>query len=294
MSTRLMFIVCFVISLSACSSGKVRFAAMGDTPYFESDTELAVVSDSFAAMAKAEMPFVIHVGDIMRGGTACNIELYQRRAEIFSQSPIPFFITIGDNEFNDCKDPLKARKLFRQVILNNPSIKQTVQGRMHDSLSIQVIRQPEMIENATWSYENLSFVMLVLPDMPGSYRLEPTEIARILDANLQFLRATFKKAKTSQHDAVVVVMHSLPLFCRLKACDQFGRLLYDEIKRFARPVLLLNGSDHDAVFDGAGYNGIENLWHIQPGSEPDLKWPEVIFNKQTKTFHVNWHEMTGE
>jgi len=284
-----------VILFSAgCASTQVRFAAMGDTPYYADDIALLAISDVLNVMYKEEIPFVVHVGDIMRDGTSCSDEMFKRRADVFSSSPIPFLITIGDNEFNDCKDPVKARKRFQRIILNNPPVSQEITGIKESSGSIHVIRQPELIENAAWRYNGVDFIMLVLPDFPGNYRLKTSYTNKLIDLNIKFLISNFKKAKNNNSHAVVVIMHANPITCLIKACALFLKKLKDEISKFEKPVLLLNGSVHEQIFEGPGYLELPNLWHLRPGSEPEESWPEVIFSKQSKLFSVKFHNVDNE
>lgn len=278
-----------MLSSIGCSGTPLRFAAIGDTPYYESDSELQVVADVLNDIHKKEIPFVVHVGDIMRGSTTCSEKLFSFRADVFSQSPIPFLITIGDNEFNDCKQPLLARERFRNIILNNPPVKHTIKGTADDSESLKVIRQPEMVENATWLYKNIKFVMLVLPEIPGIYRLEPSMIDEILNLNIQFLAEQFNLAKKNNRSAVVLIMHSNPVICRLPVCSKFTEAIKEQVGLFHKPVLFLNGDIHEREFEGPGYMGLANLWHMRPGSEPEESWPEIIFSKQQNIFSVKWH-----
>lgn len=290
----ILFIFLSFLYLAGCSSTQVRFAVMGDTPYYESDSELLQVTEALDEMAMAELPFVVHIGDIMRGRTKCERKLYEMRAGVFSKSPIPFLITIGDNEFNDCKYPVKSQALFREVILNNPPIHQRITGADENFEGLMVIRQQEMIENVAWSYDGVDFIMLVFPDLPGRYPLDEVSINTILNANKNFLVKYFKKAIKNKKDAVVLLMHSNPVTCNLSSCFDFVGILESEIKKFGKPVLLINGSNHSREFVSSDYLELPNLSHLRPGSEPEVMWPEVIFSNVTNIFTVKWHEASGE
>lgn len=278
-----------ILFSSGCSNTQVRFAAIGDTPYYGSDSELLVVTNALSDIYNEGIPFVVHVGDIIRGGTSCSEKLFKQRAEVFSKSPIPFLITIGDNEFNDCKDPINARSRFRSLILKNPPVKQIISGANEHSDSIHVTRQREMIENVAWRYDDVNFIMLVLPDLPGVYRLKTSMLNEMLNLNVKFLVNNFKKAKEINSHAIVVIMHSNPKTCRLNVCAKFLKKLKEEIVLFEKPVLLINGSNHEREFEGPGYMEIPNLWHLRPGSEPEESWPEIIFSKESKLFSVKLH-----
>jgi len=286
---RICLVSLLILFSAGCSSTQVRFAAIGDTPYYESEYDLSVVSDVLDNMHEEGIPFVVHIGDIIRGGTSCSEELFMYRADVFSNSPIPFLITIGDNEFNDCKNPLKARRQFRNIILNNPPVKHTIYGTDKSIDPVHVTRQPGMIENAAWRYNDVDFIMLTLPDFPGYYRLKPAMIKEIVNFNIEFLTDNFNKAKDNNSHAVVVIMHASPITCSSNACERFIKIFKEEIASFNNPVLLLNGSVHEPIFEGPGYMEIPNLWHLRPGSEPDESWPDIIFSKQSNIFSVKFH-----
>lgn len=288
-SIKIWFLYLLIHFIVGCSSPQVRFAAIGDTPYYSIDSELLVVTNVLNNMHSEGIPFVVHVGDIIRGGTSCSESLFKMRANVFSKSPIPFLITIGDNEFNDCKDPIKARNQFRNIILNNPPVNQIISGVSQGTESIHVTRQREMIENAAWRYKDVSFIMLALPDIPGIFRLKPAVLNDMLNHNIKYLVDNFNKAKKNNSHAVVVIMHSNPMACRIDLCVQMLRILKEQITLFEKPVLLLNGSIHEQIFEGPGYMELKNLWHLRPGSEPGESWPEIIFSKPTNLFSVKFH-----
>lgn len=49
--------------------------------------------------------FVVHLGDIKPGAGACDETVYQDVQRILIEFKVPTFIVLGDNEYNDCKDP---------------------------------------------------------------------------------------------------------------------------------------------------------------------------------------------
>jgi len=278
-----------MIGIVGCTStNPVRFAAIGDIPYHESESELALLSETLESISNNNIPFIIHVGDIFRGWTLCSSDLYEYRAIVFKKSPVPFLVTIGDNEFNDCFDPKEAQGFFRKIILGNPPIKQTLKGYDVDKEPVHITRQAEMIENATWSFNNIDFIMFVLPDLPGNYPLSTEQISTILDANTNFIRKGFKYAKLNKRDAVVLVTHSEPALCRIQGCIEFNSVIEKEIRNFSKPVLLINGSNHKRTYVDGGYKQISKWWHLRPGNSPEELWPEISFSPQTNRFSVKW------
>lgn len=55
--------------------------------------------------------FLIHLGDIKRGPSACTEDVYEEVANIFNKSSLPCFFVLGDNEWIDCVDPNSATGL---------------------------------------------------------------------------------------------------------------------------------------------------------------------------------------
>jgi len=292
---RNVLVVSAALVLCGCaSSSDVHFAAIGDTPYFESDTELENVSFALNKMADRDIYFVVHVGDIIRGRTKCTESLYKKRGDVFSKSTIPFIITIGDNEFNDCKHPLKARERFRKVILGNLALKQEVTGLSENSESVFITRQDNMIENASWRIGGITFVLLVLPDMPGTYPLSQSDADYIIESNIKFLTDNFAQAKKENNNAFVLIMHSNPATCAVESCYKFLNIIKDEVRKFAKPVLLINGSNHDKEHIASNYFDISNLSHLRPGNEPEVVWPEVWFSNEINKFQIKWHYEVDE
>ena len=294
MSFKKLHIIYFCIILQGCANfNTVRFSVIGDTPYYESDSELAVLSESLIKMAQEDIPFVIHVGDIIRSNTSCSKELFQMRANVFLNSPIPFLITIGDNEFNDCSKPEEALSNFRKIILGDPPLIQEVQGKDNSFFSIKVTRQKNIIENAKWTENNVDFIMLTLPDFPGKTKLTEELSNLIFSSNLEYLTTGFQSAKDNNRDAIVLVMHSDPRACNVKGCFNFNDTIIKKVRSFKNPVLLINGSDHSLIFENE-FQGLKNWWHLRPGSEPELIWPEVKFSHKKNKFTVKWHKTPDE
>jgi len=283
--------VFILVMIIACTkSDHVRFSAVGDTPYFDSDVELEFLVESFEDMEKNSIPFVVHIGDIFSGRTNCSIELYEVRSSVFSKSPIPFLITVGDNEYSDCRDSTDAQHLFRTIILKTPPLQQSISGLNKKVKPVVVTRQKEMIENAVWNYKNIMFAMLVLPDLPGDYPLSPNTISTIFRANISFMQKNFTDAIRNNRDSMVLFMHSNPVGCIVEGCEEFRNSLLEGIIKFGKPVMLINGSVHSREFIDGGFLEIPHLSHLRPGDEPEVSWPEIIFSTEKNKFLVKWHE----
>jgi len=262
-----------------------KFAAFGDTPY--SNSEFPKILNIFNQVATSQMPFIVHVGDIFSGGTKCNPPLYKSRKDLFDQSPVPFLITIGDNEYNDCRSPENALKSFRKIILGSPSTKQLIAGTVPLVQPITVTRQAELLENAAWSHNNIEFIMISLPNLPGNYPLSSTKIKQILNSNLSFLKERFTQATTQNRSAIVLIMQSDPTSCSINVCGSFNAELTSLVKAYGKPVLSINGDNHSKKFQDSGYQSIKHWWHLRPGGYA-RGWAEVSFSTKNNRFSVKW------
>ena len=102
------------------------FGVMGDAPY--SEREEAAFAAMLPAVDAEPLAFVVHVGDIKSGATACNDALYARRKAQFDASAHPFIYTPGDNEWTDCRygrapdnDPIERLARLREVFFTSPT-----------------------------------------------------------------------------------------------------------------------------------------------------------------------------
>jgi hypothetical protein len=101
---------------------------MGDTPYVPKDRDLLLhqmkeirdmVDDQLADPSLSQSLFVMHVGDIQHGKkTNCVEEFFTRMyLDIKYESPLPFLLLVGDNDWNDCPDPTAAKKISDDLFI---------------------------------------------------------------------------------------------------------------------------------------------------------------------------------
>lgn len=96
------------------SNRRINFRALAGTP--KNDADAQIMAKGFSNMAD-DVDFVIHLGDIGRGAEDdCDREMYQRAFTAMAFSPVPYYMTIGDNEWNDCKPwrVRRAKKLWEE------------------------------------------------------------------------------------------------------------------------------------------------------------------------------------
>lgn len=87
------------------------FYVIADTPYTE---EERLDMPRLISSIHDDALFAIHLGDIKHKSEPCNNETFHRFASYLEQSPIPFFVVPGDNEFTKCESPTAALEIWRQ------------------------------------------------------------------------------------------------------------------------------------------------------------------------------------
>jgi hypothetical protein len=117
---------------------------LGDTPY--NDGEVRRLDALIDDMNGEHLDFVVHVGDIGSGASACSDAWLAARKAQFARLHHPFVPVPGDNEWVDCKDQLGRLDAWREFFCKPP-------------LPVEV--QPgEYCEHMRWQAAGLLFVTL--------------------------------------------------------------------------------------------------------------------------------------
>ncbi len=95
----------------------VIFSATGDVPYGSS--EISVFQQQMLDHNKySPSAFLVHVGDILSGGAACNESVYSTVSGIMKNLAVPAYIAAGDNETVDCSSPASGFNFFMKYFNN--------------------------------------------------------------------------------------------------------------------------------------------------------------------------------
>jgi len=270
--------------LSACAVGvkpasptatSISFAAYGDMPYRvkmpdgRTDEQVLVEDIAPRIRRRADIPFVIHVGDVGRPEFACN-DAWLEKTKLFWQNDIikPVFYTPGDNEWTDCDRQglaVRASKLerldaIRRIFFSQP--KAIGPEWRHE-------QQPSQPENGTWWYQRVRFVtqhlvskdngrkQVLLDDPELSIRLADERDER----NRIWLDRAFGMAKAEDAAALVVAMQLDPFGAPDGKNDPLTRCLnkpayagfcshlQDLASRLDKPVLLIHGDTNAYCLD---------------------------------------------
>ncbi|MDZ7360048.1 MAG: discoidin domain-containing protein [candidate division KSB1 bacterium] len=93
----------------------LTFSAFGDIPY--GSAEYALLQQQIADHNRySPSALIVHIGDIMTG--SCDEKKYADVAGIMKNFAIPAYIVVGDNEYNDCGNPIQALAHWKKYFLN--------------------------------------------------------------------------------------------------------------------------------------------------------------------------------
>lgn len=213
------------------SSAEVIFAAYGDMPYMvklsDGRTDEQVLYQDIAPKIRerADIPFVIHVGDLGRPDIACTDSWLEKTKSFWRNALIkPVFFTPGDNDWTDCdSEKLAARtselgrlEAIRRIFFSQPE---------NLSSEWRYEQQANQPENQAWFYKGVRFVTqrivskdngrkeVLLDDLQQAMKLADERDKQ----NQIWLDYAFEMAKSSDTKAVVVacnLIHSVHLTAR--------------------------------------------------------------------------------
>jgi hypothetical protein len=255
-------------------AGGVRFFAVGDLPYAQSET--APLMRLLGSAAAERPPFVVHVGDIKGGGAPCSDTNLAEIAALFRAQPLPVVYTPGDNEWTDChrpsaggQDPLARLERIRETFFADPAVLRMAELNARSPV-------PLYPETAYFVRNAVLFVVLHIVGSNNGASLDrpavDAERVRRDAAN----RVTLERALASTDaDALVLIFHANPLFEARPGPPgfrAFKALLAETLERFSGPVLALHGDTHrfrhDQPLAGAlGSDRSERLVRVEvPGA----------------------------
>jgi hypothetical protein len=192
----------------------------------------------------------------------------------FQQFKAPVVYTPGDNEWTDCQkakekssgDPLKELASVRSLFFAKPG---TTLGRQEREVRSQATyfdrafpADAQFVENVMWEDSHIVFVTLNVPGSnndtllwSGSFSnpsAQQNEVTQRTGADLRWLEAAFAEADEEHARAVVIALQAnmwdpealLPGGDGLNEYQPLVQKIADLSRRFARPVLLLNGDSH--------------------------------------------------
>ena len=275
------------------------FVALGDTAY-KGEPSIVAYHELIDLINAQSPAFSIHVGDIW-GASVCIEERYNEILQTFSLYTHPLVLTPGDNEWTDCDrhaygdwETASRLELLRQVFFkDNQSLGQN---------PIHLVRQGDIskfkkyVENVRWLHKDVLFMTL---NITGSNNnLNISDASKLMEAherdqaNVAWLRDSFRIAMQEDYSAVVVVFHA-ELFAGTggeRTPPAFSNIV-NEMKtaadRYGKPVLLIHGDQHRFTIDRpfsyfAGERlAAGNVVRLQVYGDPEVRAVEVNVDTDT-------------
>ncbi len=272
-----LILLTFCLWLGAMAAEPLRFFAIGDLPYRES--ELEPLRRLLTQAVGEGTPFIVHLGDIKAGSAPCTDANLHAVATLFRDQPVPVVYTPGDNEWTDCHragagglDPLARLARVREVFYGDPEVLR------RDALGV-THQGPGYPENAFFVHSGVLLVALhVVGSSNGHDRARPRSVAEFEareEANREFLKRAIQMAEAQGVRALVILIQANPLFERGRGPQGFRGFKDDLIAlmgRFSGPVLVLHGDTHRfqhdrPLIDPATGGPFERLVRVEvPGS----------------------------
>ncbi len=207
----------------------VTFYAMGDVPY---KPEENILLPKQIAELPDDAEFVIHVGDIKGGSAPCNEAVYNKVFGMLSQSVAPVFIIPGDNEWNDCTNPVQAWKYWNKYFMRFDR---------HWQHRFPLFRQLEHEENFSFVKGNVLFVGL---NIVGGRILDLAEWKQRHRDGFEWVRRNLHRSGADV-SSLVFFIHANPNVFHSDFFDPFMKVA----KEFKKPILLIHGDGHTWIYD---------------------------------------------
>eukprot|EP00549_Striatella_unipunctata_P002215 CAMPEP_0118704704 /NCGR_PEP_ID=MMETSP0800-20121206/19407_1 /TAXON_ID=210618 ORGANISM="Striatella unipunctata, Strain CCMP2910" /NCGR_SAMPLE_ID=MMETSP0800 /ASSEMBLY_ACC=CAM_ASM_000638 /LENGTH=297 /DNA_ID=CAMNT_0006606671 /DNA_START=140 /DNA_END=1030 /DNA_ORIENTATION=+ len=213
------------MSPTAAADKRVRFYAMGDTPYNAGEHLLLV--DQVLRLSKDEAEFVVHVGDMQRRYGYCGNATYEIVRNTLQGGKLPTFITPGDNDWYDCSDYAEALERFNFYF---GDLDQTWPHNF--AVQYQAARR----ENFLFLHKEVMFASLHVAR--ASHFKGYEELNARTNDNLAWLRHAIRS-----HTSVCMVLfcHAFPL---LPHYETFYNGLVALANEYNKPILYIQGDYH--------------------------------------------------
>jgi hypothetical protein len=305
----------------------------GDLPYSDLQAQVGV-PNLIADMNRHDLAFTIHDGDLKAGSgtpgsatpTTCSDAMYVQALGYFNALRAPAMLTPGDNDWTDCDRPanggFSSRERLdheRQVFFGTPfslggrrQLRQEVQAT---PLCLGVGGPAPCVENRRWTYGGVTYVTL---NVQGSCNNlcdtapDPAEWSARNQANIAWLRESFRFAAARQSVAVMIVAQANPGWDlsdgtraplrdpkTLSQTDgqpdgfqDYLLALREEVIAFRKPVAYVHGDSHyhriDKPFlDSLGrrlenFTRVETFGDNQANGNNDVNWLSVTVDPRSR------------
>ncbi len=264
--------------------GSFSFAALGDAPYYPwEEIQYRLI---LRTLDEHDLSFVVHVGDLF--WHPCSDEMYQRSLGRLDALRHPVVYTPGDNEWTDCWEsasggfaPRERLERLRQIFFTDP-----LRSLGRSKIALQT--QSEFVENSRFVHDGVVFATVHLvgsrngySPFPGRTAADDQAVKLRTEAATVWMRETFAEAGATDARAVVLAFHANPSFEApvsngyRRSYEPFLSTLAEEVARFGRPVLVVQGDDHVFLVDHP-LGKLPHLTRLQVPGSPRVGWVRVV------------------
>ena len=290
------------------------FALWGDMPYAKANDApkiQALIDDINASNVK----FTIFDGDIKDGSSFCDNVEYDNAVVRFNSFKKPMVYVPGDNEWTDCHrinngryNNLERLEHIRQTMFSSPD--------SFGQKKMKLEHQQGYVENTRWTRGNVVFVGLNAPGSnnnfvkPGecisskSGRIQAdcdadnVEYAARAEANIEFIKESFQKAKDNNSRGLVITMQADPSFDLpetetfnertlpgYEGFTEFLKVLEEETNNFTGEVVLVHGDVHFYKIDKPLHDQahlVKNFTRVETFGSPNVHWVKVSVHPESR------------
>jgi hypothetical protein len=316
-------------SLAACLSltsgsreGTFTFGMFGDLAY-RSDQEPLLDNVIADLSADPNLAFVVHVGDLGSPNAtgSCTDTTWTKRFGQFQSVAHPLIFTPGDNDWVDChgKDAVPgAQPVQRLASLRRLFFPDTqTLGKRRMTLIRQSAVDPanaKYVENARWSMGGVTFLTIHTTGSNNGVGRDAAGDAEARErtaANISWLRAGFAQARADGSRGVMILTQGnhfpgitpfpAPSSAPTTGFVDLRNALTEEVARFSRPVVLVNGDSHYFRIDKplrrtlpaaaakdakAVPTSYENFTRVETFGQPNHHWLEVTVDPREREVFV--------
>lgn len=277
---------------TAVCAQPISFGLFGDTPY--SDWERDRLPEMMGNMAREDLAFIVHVGDIKSGGSVCSDAAFKGIRDLFQTSTPPLVYLPGDNEWTDCYrrssggyDPLERLNKLRELFY--PDDHALGHGQLPLSRQSADPAFTPYRENVRWEAGGVLFVGLHVTGSDNNFhgrtraRGPAPEFVQRGAANQAWLAQAFALARSKKLAGIMILMQGNPRFDDFNAgrahpgYQDFLTQLRQETRLFEGQVALVHGDTHwhrvdQPLRDPATNAVLRNFTRVETFGYPFFGW----------------------
>jgi hypothetical protein len=283
----------FLANTAIAQNKKFEFIAFGDMPY-RIPNDYPRFENLIKQINSEKPAFSVHVGDFKSGSTPCSDEYFKRIYNYFGTFTNPLIYTPGDNEWTDCNrkaageyNPLERLAFLRKMFFS------TNESFGHKKLDLNSQAEnaqfSSYVENVAWEYGGIQFATIHLVGTNNNLKEngDNSEFIEREKANLAWLEDIYTKAADKKG---LVMFTQADMFYMGTGSSGFEKIrlkLAELSKKYAKPVLLVNGDSHRFIVDKPLLNEdkrstILNFTRLQVFGDADMASVKVIINPKLK------------